>query len=68
VVTQSTGFENVLPTGTGLFAFRDMDDILSAIDVIESDYAGACRAARGVAEEYLETTRVCSRLLDDLGL
>ena len=27
VITQSTGFENVLPTGTGLFAFRDMDEI-----------------------------------------
>jgi len=68
VVTQSTGFENVLPTGTGLFAFRDMDGILGAIDTIESDYPAACRAARAVAEEYLETTRVCRKLVDDIGL
>lgn len=68
VVTQSTGFENVLPTGTGLFAFRDMDGILGAIDTIESDYPAACRAARAVAEEYLETTRVCRKLIDDIGL
>ena len=64
----TTGGENVLPTGTGLFAFRDMDGILGAIDTIESDYPAACRAARAVAEEYLETTRVCRKLIDDIGL
>ncbi len=68
VITQSTGFENVLPTGEGLFAFRDMDEILRAIDTIESDYPAACRAARAVAEEHLEATRVCGKLLDDIGL
>ena len=50
VIAQSTGFEQFLPTGEGLFAFRTMDDILAAVDAIESDYAKACRAARAVAE------------------
>jgi hypothetical protein len=68
VIAQSTGFENVLPTGEGLFAFRHMDEVLSAIDTIEADYARACRAARGVAEEYLEATRVCRKFLADVGL
>jgi hypothetical protein len=68
VITQSTGFENVLPTGTGLFAFRDMDEIACAIETIESDYAAACRSARAVAEEYLEATRVCRKLVEDIGL
>jgi hypothetical protein len=68
VVTQSTGFENVLPTGTGLFAFRDMDEIAAAIDTIESDYPAACRSARAIAEEYLEATRVCRKLVEDIGL
>ena len=49
VITQSTGFENVLPTGTGLFAFRDMDEIGGAIETIESDYGAACRSARAVS-------------------
>jgi hypothetical protein len=44
-----------------------MDEICCAIDVIESGYAGACRAVRGIAEEYLEATRVGGRFLDDLG-
>lgn len=68
VVAQSTGFENVLPTGKGLFAFRTPDDVLAAIEVIEADYEGACRAARAVAEEHFEATAVCRRFLEDLGL
>jgi hypothetical protein len=68
VIAQSTGFENHLPVGKGLFAFRSMDDVLAAVDTIESDYAGACRAAREVAETSLEATSVCRRFLEDIGL
>jgi len=67
VIAQSTGFENVLPTGEGLFAFRTMDDVLAAIDTIESDYARASRAARAVAEEHLEAGRVCRKFMEDIG-
>src|SRR6185436_5054435 len=35
VIAQSTGFENVLPTGEGLFAFRTMDDVLAATATTE---------------------------------
>jgi hypothetical protein len=68
VVAQSTGFEGYLPTGEGLFAFRSMDDVLAAIDTIESDYPKACRAARAVAEEYLDARKVCRRFVEDIGL
>ena len=68
VIAQSTGFENVLPTGEGLFAFQTMDDVLAAVDAVETDYGRACRAARAVAEECLESGRVCRTLLEDLGL
>jgi hypothetical protein len=68
VIAQSTGFENHLPVGKGLFAFRTMDDVLAAVDTIESDYEGACRAAREVAEESLSATRVGRRFLEDIGL
>jgi hypothetical protein len=68
VIAQSTGFEKFLPTGDGLFSFATMDEILSALDRIETDYERACRAARAVACDELEATRVCSRLLQDLGL
>jgi len=68
VVAQSTGFEKFLPTGEGLFAFRTMDEALTALDRIETDYEKACRAARAVAEEHLAAPRVCARFLGDLGL
>jgi hypothetical protein len=68
VIAQSTGFEKFLPTGEGLFAFKTMDEILAAVDRIESDYERASRAARRVAEEHLEATRVCRKFLEDIGL
>src|SRR5213075_1715771 len=37
VITQDTGFGNVLPTGEGLFAFRDRDDVLAAFAAIEAE-------------------------------
>ncbi len=68
VIAQGTGFENVLPTGEGLFAFRTLDDVLGALDRIESDYEKACRAAREIAEEHLSAPKVCARFLEDIGL
>jgi hypothetical protein len=68
VIAQSTGFEHYLPTGEGLFPFRTLDDVLAAVDRIESDYEKACRAAREVAESHLEATRVCAKFLEDVGL
>jgi hypothetical protein len=63
VITQDTGFGNILPTGKGLFAFNDLVDVVAAVDAIESDYAGHCRAARDLAAEYFEAERVVGSLL-----
>ena len=68
VVTQDTAFDKILPTGRGLFAFRTMEDILAAIDAIQSDYEGHCRAAREIAEEYFAAERVLGDLMDRVGL
>ena len=68
VVTQSTGFEDVLPTGEGLFAFRDMADILGAMEAIAGDYDRHCAAARRIAEECFRAETVLGRLLADLGV
>ncbi len=68
VIAQSTGFEKFLPTGEGLFAFRDMGDILAAVEVIESDYQKACRAARDIACQHLAAEKVVSKFLGDLSL
>lgn len=63
VITQETGFSKFLPTGKGLFAFKTMEDILTAIDAIESDYAGNCRAARAIAAEYFAAEKVLGILM-----
>ena len=53
VITQETGFSNILPTGRGLFGFPTLDDVLAAVDAINSDYDGHCRAAAvTVAQEH----------------
>jgi glycosyltransferase involved in cell wall biosynthesis len=67
VVAQDTGFSNILPTGEGLFAFVTMDEILGAVDAINSDYQRHCTAARAIAEEYFRAEKVAKRLLADLG-
>jgi hypothetical protein len=68
VITQDTGFDAVLPTGRGLFAFNTVEEILAALDAINSDYERESRAARAIAEEYFKAETVLARLLSDLGL
>ena len=68
VITQETGFSKVLPTGQGLFAFRGLDDVLSAMDTIRSDYVRQSRAAREIASEYFAAEKVAGTLLEQAGL
>jgi hypothetical protein len=68
VITQDTGFGKVVPCGRGLFAFQTMEDILAAVDAIESDYEGNCRAARDIAMEYFAAEKVVGSLMGRAGL
>ena len=68
VITQETGFSKYVPTGRGLFGFRTMDDILAAVDAIESDYASQSRAAREIAAEYFAAEKVVGSLMERAGL
>jgi hypothetical protein len=68
VITQETGFSKFLPTGKGLFSFRTMEDVLAAVDAIESDYEGNCRAAGEIAEEYFDAKKVVGSILERAGV
>jgi hypothetical protein len=68
VINQDTAFGSYLPTGKGLFSFQCIDDILVAIDEIESDYEGNCRAAREIASEYFSAEKVLESLMSRAGL
>ena len=68
VITQETGFSNILPTGAGLFAFSTLDDIVAAVDRINADYGRHSRAATNVAREYFDADVVLKKLLTEVGL
>jgi hypothetical protein len=68
VVTQDTGFGEVLPTGEGLHAFDTVEDAVAAFESVESDYERHSRAAVEIAREYFAAERVLAKLLSDLGL
>jgi hypothetical protein len=65
VLAQSTGFESHLPTGKGLLAFATPEEAAAGIESINADYEGHCRAARALAEEYLDARKVLTKMLED---
>jgi hypothetical protein len=68
VVLQATGFEDVLPTGEGLFAVATVDEAAEAIRAIRAGYVCNSEAARKLASEYLDAALVLGRLLEQVGL
>jgi len=68
VITQETGFSNHLPTGEGLFGFSSMEEILDAVDRINSDYERHSRAAADIARECFSHDVVLPRMLSEVGL
>jgi hypothetical protein len=63
VVVQDTGFSEDLPCGEGLFAFRNVDDAVSAVEEIARDYRQHCTAARRIAEEYFDARRILGAIV-----
>src|SRR4029077_6570974 len=66
VITQETGFSNILPTGKGLFGFSTVDDIRQAVDAINADYDRHSRAALTIARECFDYRVVLPRMLQYL--
>ncbi len=68
VITQDTGFGDVLPTGEGLFAFTTMEEARAAFATVAQSYDQQSRVARAIAHEHFRAETVLARLLDDLGI
>jgi len=68
VLAQDTGFSRTLPTGDGLLSFSSMEELLRAIELVLSDYDAHARAARRIADEYLDSSNVLARLLQAIGV
>ena len=68
VVLQETGFSNHLPVGEGLFAVNDAMEAKEAIETIERNYDHHAQKAYEIAQEFLETKRVLSKFLSEIGI
>jgi hypothetical protein len=71
VITQETGFSNVLPTGAGLFAFSTpspMDEIVAAVGSIDADFEHHSRAAAEIAGDCFDYQVVLPKLLAEVGV
>lgn len=65
VVVQDTGFSSVIPVGEGILTFRTIDEAAAGIKEVEGDYARHAKAAREIAEEYFDSGKVLSRLVEE---
>ena len=65
VVVQETGFSDVLPVGEGILPFRTLDESAKGIREVERNYDRHSRAARAIAEEYFDSDKVLTKLLDE---
>lgn len=68
VVLQATGFEDVLPTGCGLFAVRDVEQAAAAIREIRAEPQVHAAAARRIAREHFDANRVLPAMLATAGV
>jgi hypothetical protein len=68
VITQETGFSNVLPTGEGLFGFSTLEEIVGALEEINRDYERHRKGARALAREYFDSDVVLGKLLGECGI
>jgi hypothetical protein len=64
-VVQNTGFGSTIPTGEGVLTFDTPEEASEAIERLASDPDRHTKAARAIAEEYFDSGKVLSRLIDE---
>jgi hypothetical protein len=63
-IVQDTGPSRFLPHAEGLFRFRNIDEAVRMISLVESDYDRQCQAARALAETYFDAEKVIAAVLE----
>jgi len=64
VITQETGFTRLYGGKAGLLAFRSLAEIADSVKMINADYSKHSRAARNIARDNFEASKVLKSLLD----
>jgi hypothetical protein len=67
VLMGDTGISRHLPAGAGLLIFDDTDGAVAGVEQIASNYAYHAQAAREIAREYLDSSRVLKSMLAHCG-
>jgi hypothetical protein len=68
VILQATGFDELLPTGRGLFSVKTVEEGMEALRAIRRDYPSHSAAAREIAHEHFDSNKVVRRVLSDAGI
>jgi hypothetical protein len=63
-VVQHTGPSRLLPEGSGVFRFRNIDEATAQLETVAADYERHSKLARLLAEEYFDGRKVAARLLE----
>jgi hypothetical protein len=66
LVAQDTGLGDLLPIGAGFHPFSTPAEAVAACERVIADFPAQQRAARALAEEYFDSAKVITRLLDRL--
>jgi hypothetical protein len=67
VLMEDTGLSTHLPTGEGLLTFSDIDEAVEKVAAIDADYGRHARAARALAEEFMDSRTCLRRMLETCG-
>jgi hypothetical protein len=65
VVVQDTGFAPVIPAGEGILIFQTVEEAAAGIREVEANYDQHAKAARDIAEEYFDSDKVLTRLVEE---
>ena len=68
VLAQDTCITHLLPTGEGLLTFSNPQEAAIGVEAINRDYIRHARAARNLAEQYFDSGKVLTRLLQQLAV
>jgi hypothetical protein len=66
-VVQDTGWSSHVPSGSGVIAFSDLEGAIAGLDEVTARYDEHVRAAREIAHQYFEASRVLGRLIEESG-
>jgi hypothetical protein len=68
VIAQDTGLDGVMPVGEGVLPFSTLDEAAEQVRAMTADYPRHARAARAIAEELFDSSKVLRTLSERLSL